>query len=138
MAVFFFQAEDGIRDVAVTGVQTCALPICFAADIEPSRREQVARDRVEIERSILAKPCQQFRMTFSWPQQSDISKLQGEKPIECEKITAEIMIHYKRCGLRIRSKMLVECRRMREMLDDPSEIYTYLSERFDLGSGTEK
>src|SRR2546429_5085720 len=26
-AVFFFQAEDGIRDVAVTGVQTCALPI---------------------------------------------------------------------------------------------------------------
>src|SRR5687768_16605115 len=27
---FFFQAEDGIRDVAVTGVQTCALPICGA------------------------------------------------------------------------------------------------------------
>src|SRR2546429_1988951 len=27
MIVFFFQAEDGIRDVAVTGVQTCALPI---------------------------------------------------------------------------------------------------------------
>ena len=24
---FFFRAEDGIRDVAVTGVQTCALPI---------------------------------------------------------------------------------------------------------------
>src|SRR2546429_5814664 len=29
--VFFFQAEDGIRDVAVTGVQTCALPICCYA-----------------------------------------------------------------------------------------------------------
>src|SRR2546429_1149827 len=28
--VFFFQAEDGIRDVAVTGVQTCALPILAA------------------------------------------------------------------------------------------------------------
>src|SRR5436190_18258174 len=27
---FFFQAEDGIRDHCVTGVQTCALPICFA------------------------------------------------------------------------------------------------------------
>src|SRR3712207_6864970 len=25
---FFFQAEDGIRDIGVTGVQTCALPIC--------------------------------------------------------------------------------------------------------------
>src|SRR2546429_800779 len=30
---FFFQAEDGIRDVAVTGVQTCALPILRIADI---------------------------------------------------------------------------------------------------------
>src|SRR5262249_57014775 len=27
---FFFQAEDGIRDWSVTGVQTCALPICTA------------------------------------------------------------------------------------------------------------
>src|SRR2546429_6782307 len=28
--LFVFQAEDGIRDVAVTGVQTCALPISFS------------------------------------------------------------------------------------------------------------
>src|SRR5688572_32679539 len=28
---FFFQAEDGIRDLTVTGVQTCALPILNAA-----------------------------------------------------------------------------------------------------------
>src|SRR3712207_7128646 len=27
IVVFFFQAEDGIRDIGVTGVQTCALPI---------------------------------------------------------------------------------------------------------------
>src|SRR2546430_14134344 len=27
MSFFFFQAEDGIRDLTVTGVQTCALPI---------------------------------------------------------------------------------------------------------------
>src|SRR5256884_3485862 len=31
-AFFFFQAEDGIRDVAVTGVQTCALPIWIVID----------------------------------------------------------------------------------------------------------
>src|SRR2546422_5044646 len=37
---FFFQAEDGIRDVAVTGVQTCALPI--------SERDLVI-DRVSLE-----------------------------------------------------------------------------------------
>src|SRR6266404_7459496 len=28
---FFFQAEDGIRDKLVTGVKTCALPICSAS-----------------------------------------------------------------------------------------------------------
>src|SRR3712207_7451190 len=27
--LIFFQAEDGIRDIGVTGVQTCALPISF-------------------------------------------------------------------------------------------------------------
>src|SRR2546429_38045 len=32
MVFFFFQAEAGIRDVAVTGVQTCALPICRVGD----------------------------------------------------------------------------------------------------------
>src|SRR2546422_11117902 len=32
---FFFQAEDGIRDVAVTGVQTCALPIANLIVVVP-------------------------------------------------------------------------------------------------------
>src|SRR2546430_1466917 len=37
-AVFFLQAEDGIRDLTVTGVQTCALPIFFdATDIANPR-----------------------------------------------------------------------------------------------------
>src|SRR5207247_7398285 len=36
---FFFQAEDGIRDPLVTGVQTCALPI----SLESVRRELVRR-----------------------------------------------------------------------------------------------
>src|SRR5256885_7513559 len=34
---FFFQAEDGIRDYKVTGVQTCALPICRNAGRLPAR-----------------------------------------------------------------------------------------------------
>src|SRR3989440_6754165 len=36
---FFFQAEDGIRDLIVTGVQTCALPICWlkGSRKQPSR-----------------------------------------------------------------------------------------------------
>src|SRR6266481_10023295 len=32
--IFFFQAEDGIRDGTVTGVQTCALPIYFLIDVD--------------------------------------------------------------------------------------------------------
>src|SRR2546429_1616482 len=35
---FFFQAEDGIRDVAVTGVQTCALPILWVFGSQLSYR----------------------------------------------------------------------------------------------------
>src|SRR5436305_14640458 len=45
---FFFQAEDGIRDADVTGVQTCALPIlppprvCRTGPREPGRRARRA------------------------------------------------------------------------------------------------
>src|SRR2546427_8618749 len=38
---FFFQAEDGIRDLTVTGVQTCALPI--SAGVAPGKTAQRAR-----------------------------------------------------------------------------------------------
>src|SRR2546430_14609574 len=37
---FFFQAEDGIRDLTVTGVQTCALPISHAAARRADRRRR--------------------------------------------------------------------------------------------------
>src|SRR6266850_3992048 len=39
---FFFQAEDGIRDYKVTGVQTCALPIC---------ERHVRTERIELRRA---------------------------------------------------------------------------------------
>src|SRR5690606_38125322 len=35
--LFFFQAEDGIRDFHVTGVQTCALPICYVETLRELR-----------------------------------------------------------------------------------------------------
>src|SRR5699024_12162221 len=40
--VFFFQAEDGIRDRNVTGVQTCALPICGERTSEAGARDILA------------------------------------------------------------------------------------------------
>src|SRR5699024_4014882 len=54
--VFFFQAEDGIRDRNVTGVQTCALPIFLAlsaqapADVAHGRRTHPSRVRRAVQR----------------------------------------------------------------------------------------
>src|SRR5205823_9055115 len=45
---FFFQAEDGIRDKLVTGVQTCALPISPSgrhAGVEAEGRDRAAAPR---------------------------------------------------------------------------------------------
>src|SRR3712207_6313187 len=39
LIIFFFQAEDGIRDIGVTGVQTCALPILGGGALEPELLE---------------------------------------------------------------------------------------------------
>src|SRR5438105_7436752 len=41
---FFFQAEDGIRDPLVTGVQTCALPICTRRRLASVSLEPVGAD----------------------------------------------------------------------------------------------
>src|SRR5699024_11631989 len=49
---FFVQAEDGIRDRNVTGVQTCALPISWRCPAVPApRRRRRRRDRAELRRS---------------------------------------------------------------------------------------
>src|SRR5215207_8318831 len=42
---FFFQAEDGIRYPLVTGVQTCALPICSRSRTQPARTHSKASSR---------------------------------------------------------------------------------------------
>src|SRR2546430_4808923 len=50
VVLFFFQAEDGIRDLTVTGVQTCALPILQA----PSPRQPPSRLPLRAYRDLLA------------------------------------------------------------------------------------
>src|SRR5256885_10097706 len=53
---FFFQAEDGIRDYKVTGVQTCALPIYQRSDLlERHRLAALFESVVEIENLALAR-----------------------------------------------------------------------------------
>src|SRR5205807_6200000 len=46
---FFFQAEDGIRDYKVTGVQTCALPILGALASDLPEALTVGRERTYLE-----------------------------------------------------------------------------------------
>src|SRR5207249_8269736 len=42
--IFFFQAEDGIRDRNVTGVQTCALPILYWWQVGKFFRDDMVRN----------------------------------------------------------------------------------------------
>src|SRR5437762_9468913 len=47
LVTFFFQAEDGIRDTSVTGVQTCALPIsCLSAQHASRKAARRSRRRI--------------------------------------------------------------------------------------------
>src|SRR5258707_2395206 len=54
---FFFQAEDGIRDIGVTGVQTCALPISYRVDriagfLDQSTGNKTASQQTQAEYSL--------------------------------------------------------------------------------------
>src|SRR5690554_7568720 len=75
---FFFQAEDGIRDADVTGVQTCALPISAAA-----RRVSVNRKGP---RSPVARVCGYMptATAFSVPRSEEhTSELQSRPHLVC-------------------------------------------------------
>src|SRR2546429_3567418 len=48
---FFFKAEDGIRDVAVPGVQTCALPIGAGAVVHDATGANIRASRVVYDRA---------------------------------------------------------------------------------------
>src|SRR2546427_7676244 len=52
MRFFFFQAEDGIRDLTVTGVQTCALPILGidADGVAAKAQRRLSRRRSDLDR----------------------------------------------------------------------------------------
>src|SRR2546430_14549140 len=55
--IFFFQAEDGIRDLTVTGVQTCALPISRSPSVPAAQFSRQARDLLATTRLMLDSPA---------------------------------------------------------------------------------
>src|SRR5438093_9685506 len=62
---FFFQAEDGIRDWSVTGVQTCALPIYTREGVRAMGRSDIC-----IVVGVTDKPNQQELRRAGWESQS--------------------------------------------------------------------
>src|SRR5260370_6260812 len=61
--VFFFQAEDGIRDSSVTGVQTCALPILASICTCRQRRRTRPRNRPLV-KGLESVPDRSSRLPF--------------------------------------------------------------------------
>src|SRR2546430_500300 len=64
---FFFQAEDGIRDLTVTGVQTCALPIFVLIVFFSSRISPRTSTVIFLERSPMATAVVTSAMLRTWP-----------------------------------------------------------------------
>src|SRR5256885_11232775 len=58
---FFFQAEDGIRDYKVTGVQTCALPILEEPEANELAYARLAAQAIGAEhREVIVSPAEFF------------------------------------------------------------------------------
>src|SRR3712207_5934206 len=71
---FFFQAEDGIRDIGVTGVQTCALPILASAAAAPTPRVK-RTDEMKVATDVLFAVRLRYPLissTVSWGQKLSI------------------------------------------------------------------
>src|SRR6266542_6075161 len=65
--VFFFQAEDGIRDATVTGVQTCALPISPPSSSSDPEEGGADFGRVERDRqtdNVTVERCRAIQIAY--------------------------------------------------------------------------
>src|SRR2546430_13964623 len=71
MVIIFFQAEDGIRDLTVTGVQTCALPIYLFVLVGGQRRHQLAVD-VALHRACELRPSMAARIDAEEPRRREV------------------------------------------------------------------
>src|SRR5438105_8979139 len=102
VAVFFFQAEDGIRDPLVTGVQTCALPISSTHSTRSGRRA----------RRLVALPHL------------------GPDLVECVEVAEDVLLRAA-AGRRPDDDAAGEAVRLAELADDAAQTAALLA-RFDL------
>src|SRR6266498_4493781 len=78
---FFFQAEDGIRDADVTGVQTCALPISLESTL--LRMRLVTPDQIASamrEEAETGRPIAEIVVANGWVSADDLARLQNTAP----------------------------------------------------------
>src|SRR5438132_13820776 len=68
--MFFFQAEDGIRDHCVTGVQTCALPICCSSQLEAAMNN----DPNSLNDPTVMDACAQHATPMQWEHAQDFNR----------------------------------------------------------------
>src|SRR5256885_6686540 len=89
--IFFFQAEDGIRDYKVTGVQTCALPILggFSARDETSHRVTARPWRATLAARKTSRRCSCIRCHEVWdPWGPVLGRFCGTKGRECDRVVS--------------------------------------------------
>src|SRR5262249_59464450 len=80
---FFFQAEDGIRDWSVTGVQTCALPICQLLLMSPVLLLKAVTPVASSARSAALRPQRGSSTTRAW---FTVSLIVEERTSTCDEI----------------------------------------------------
>src|SRR5690349_24158336 len=77
--VFFFQAEDGIRDLYVTGVQTCALPISLELGRPTCSWRRSAMERLEA----VGRPYRVLYSSSNARSEEHTSELQSRRDLVC-------------------------------------------------------
>src|SRR2546429_7043413 len=111
---FFFQAEDGIRDVAVTGVQTCALPIFRP---EGAANDLVARSPAENQPSSELKPGAVATMSETVVVQTETASAQTQmqpSPPSAQKSAAPSPLRSEEHTSELQSRLHLVCRLLLE------------------------
>src|SRR5215203_7210873 len=94
---FFFQAEDGIRDIGVTGVQTCALPICHSIDHDrrqrgpagrPGARSDHGRWNGRSEERRVGKECRSRWSTYHYKKKKRVGRAESAPQLATDQLAA--------------------------------------------------
>src|SRR5205823_6757636 len=118
---FFFQAEDGIRDKLVTGVQTCALPIYLLTEDEmPRAWYNIVPDLPKPPAPVLhpgtKQPVTPDDLAPLFPMALIMQEVSADPYIEIPDPVRQVYLQW-------RPSPLFRARRLEKALDTPARIY---------------